>query len=121
MTNKSIGKYGEELACDFLIKNGFKILKTNFRYSKFSEIDIIAQKNKILHFVEVKTRSSIFFGTPFEAITKTKLHSIYTCAQYYLSKYQNNCKKIQIDAIGIVLSNKKDMKPEIQFIEDIPL
>ena len=50
MTNKVVVKYGEDLAKDFLTKNGFKILETNFHYSKMAEIDIIAVKNNILHF-----------------------------------------------------------------------
>ena len=54
MTNKIIGKYGEEIAKNFLIKNGFEIIETNYRYSRIAEIDIIASKNDILHFVEVK-------------------------------------------------------------------
>ncbi|HEC1788756.1 TPA: YraN family protein, partial [Campylobacter lari] len=48
------GKKGEELACEFLKTQGFEILKRNF-YSKFGEIDIIAKKDKILHFIEVKS------------------------------------------------------------------
>ena len=52
MTNKIIGKYGEELAKDFLIKQGFKILEMNYRYSRIAEIDIIAFKKDVLHFIE---------------------------------------------------------------------
>ena len=52
MTNKEIGKQGEEIAKNFLIKKGFKILEMNYTYSKLAEIDIIAAKNKVVHFVE---------------------------------------------------------------------
>jgi len=116
MTNKTTGKYGEELACQFLTKNGFKVLEKNFRYSKMAEIDIVALKNDIIHFVEVKTRTQTFFGNPLEAITKAKLESIYKCALYYI---QNNKKytNFQIDAIGIVLN--KNNETEINFIENI--
>ena len=50
MTNKAIGKYGETLAKDFLIKKGFEIIETNYRYSKIAEIDIIASNNKYKYF-----------------------------------------------------------------------
>ena len=119
MTNKQIGKYGEELAKNFLIKKGFEILETNYRYSKMAEIDIIAQKNNILHFVEVKTRNSIFFGTPIEAINQTKLNSICMCAKFYIQKSKKHYKKFQIDAIGILLSKTKE--PEFNFIENIEI
>ena len=119
MTNKITGKYGEEIAKNFLIKKGYKILEMNFHYSKQSEIDIIAQKNNIIHFVEVKTRTQKFFGTPFEAINQTKLKQIYSCAMYYLQNSKKKYKKYQIDAVGIVL-NQNEIA-EIKFIENISL
>ena len=119
MTNKITGKYGEEIAKNFLIKKGYKILEMNFHYSKQSEIDIIAQKNNIIHFVEVKTRTQTLFGQPLEAITPQKLNAIYKCARFYLSQKRLNFDKIQIDAIGILL-DKNDVK-EINHLENISL
>ena len=119
MTNKIIGKYGEEIAKNFLIKNKFEILKMNYRYSRVAEIDIIATKNNILHFIEVKTRRQEFFGSPLEAITPNKLKQIYSCALQYMSNSKKRYKKYQIDAIGIVLNGKEIKK--INFIEDITL
>ena len=119
MTNKEIGKYGEALAKDFLIKKGFKILEMNYRYSRMAEIDIIALKDNIVHFVEVKTRTQQFFGSPLEAINRNKLISIFKCANYYLYNSKKRYKKIQIDAIGIIL-NKGEIQ-KIDFIEDICL
>lgn len=119
MTNKSIGKYGEEKAQKFLTKKGYEILETNFRYSKMAEIDIIASFKNTLHFVEVKTRTQETFGTPFDAITHQKLKSIYLASNYYLSKTDKKYSKIQIDAIGILIS--KDGNCKIDFIENISL
>lgn len=119
MTNKDTGKYGEDIACNFLIKRGFNIIERNFRYSRAAEIDIIAAKDKVLHFVEVKTRTSNAFGTPLEAISKEKLSSIFKCALFYLNKNSRAYKKFQIDAIGILL--KKDNENEINFIENISM
>ena len=117
MTNKIIGKYGEDIACDFLTKNGYEIIERNFRFSKMAEIDIIATKKNILHFIEVKTRTQKFFGTPFEAINQTKLKQIYSCAMYYLQNSKKKYKNYQIDAVGIVL-NQNEIA-EIKFIENI--
>ena len=119
MTNKIIGKYGEDIAKDFLIKNGFEILETNYRYSKIAEIDIIAKKKNILHFIEVKTRTQDFFGAPLEAITPNKLKQIYSCALQYMNNSKKRYEKYQIDAIGIIL-DKKEVK-KLNFIENISL
>ena len=119
MNNKQTGDLGEKIAQDYLKKIGFDIIETNYRYSKFAEIDIIALKDGSLHFIEVKTRSSDKFGIPFEAITKSKLNSIKTCANYYLSSTKVRYKNMQIDGIGIILN--KNGNPEINFLENIGL
>ena len=76
MSNISIGKKGEELAQEFLKKQGFKILETNKHFSRFCEIDIIAEDKNTLVFCEVKTRKTDICGSPFEAITKSKYQNI---------------------------------------------
>ncbi len=119
MTNKEIGKQGEEIAKNFLIKKGFKILEMNYKYSKIAEIDIIAAKNKVVHFVEVKTRTQKTFGMPFEAINYRKLQSIFACAKYYLSNTKEKFKSSQIDAVGIILNKNNEI--DIDFIENISL
>lgn len=106
MNNRKFGNAGEDLACRYLEKNGYKILERNKHYSRFCEIDIIAQYKKTIVFVEVKTRKTNNFGTPFEAITKTKYDNIKQGIQFYLS--ENKIKDFRIDVIGITL------KPEIK-------
>lgn len=101
MNNREFGNKGEDLACEYLIKNGYEIIERNKHFSKFCEIDIIAKiKNKYV-FVEVKTRKSDAFGSPMEAITKTKYNNIKTGVLTYIE--ENNIKNYQIDAIGITL------------------
>ena len=65
------GKKGEQLAVNYLTKQGFNVLETNWRYKKL-EVDIIAKDGEILVFVEVKTRSTDFFGKPEEFVDKQK-------------------------------------------------
>lgn len=101
MNNRDFGNIGEDLACDYLIKNGYQIIERNKHFSKLCEIDIIAKiKNKIV-FVEVKTRKTNAFGSPMEAITPNKYKNIKTGVLSYLQK--NKIKNYQIDAIGITL------------------
>lgn len=108
MANKETGAFGEKLAQEYLIKNGYKIIETNKHFSRFCEIDIIAQYKGTLVFVEVKTRSSEFCGSPLEAITKKKYDNIKTGVFSYLQESKIKYKNFRIDAISIVL------KPEVK-------
>ena len=69
------GKEGEEMAAMYLIKNGYRIIARNFRYKK-SEIDIVAQKDNIIVFIEVKTRTNAFFQEPKLSVTRSKQKQI---------------------------------------------
>lgn len=102
--NKEIGKRGEELALEYLKKQGYEIIETNKRFSRFCEIDIIAKEKDSLVFVEVKTRSSDFCGSPLEAITKTKYENIKTGLFTYLQETKIKHKIFRIDAISIILN-----------------
>lgn len=101
MNNREFGAKGEDLACEYLIKNGYKIISRNVHFSKFCEIDIIAQYKSKTVFIEVKTRKTDSFGTPLEAITNTKYSNIKTGVLSYIN--ENKIKQYQIDAIGITL------------------
>ena len=83
-STRSLGRYGEDLACKYLQAKGYKILKRNFRCRRFGEIDIVASKAEVLSFIEVKTRASLRYGMPAEAVTLAKQRKIYRVAQYYL-------------------------------------
>lgn len=107
MSNVSIGKQGEKIAVDYLLRQGYKIIETNKRFSRFCEIDIIALDKKVLVFVEVKTRNSTFCGHPLEAITKSKYSHIKQGLFLYLQKHPEY-KNFRIDAISVLL------KPEFK-------
>ena len=108
MNNISTGKKGEELACEFLIKKGYKILEKNKHFSRFCEIDIIALDKNTLVFCEVKTRKTTVCGTPLEAITKSKYQNIKKGIFFYLQE-NSSYKKFRIDAISIVLEPKLEI------------
>lgn len=113
------GVRGENIATDFLRKKGYKILERNFRQS-YGEIDIIAidptKESPILVFIEVKTRTSSQFGTPFEAITSWKLRSLIKTAQYYKIAHPRLPESLRMDAISIQISTDKE---EIEHLENI--
>lgn len=104
-------KLGENKACEYLKKLGFKILERNYRKT-YGEIDIIALERDVLCFIEVKTRTSGQFGTPLESITSWKLKSLIKTAQYYKMTKPNLPESLRIDAISIILNGK-----EVQSIE----
>jgi len=122
MSNKIKGKYGEEIAVNYLIKSGYKVIETNYRFSRYGEIDIIALDRATLCFIEVKTRSSERFGTPFEAVTKTKLDKIRKTACSYLQNSKIKYKNFRIDVISVFLSpcqNEESSVPEIKHIKNV--
>ncbi len=114
--NLDFGRLGESLACDYLKKNGFIILKRNF-YCKYGEIDIIATKNKVLHFIEIKTRHGLDFGDPIFAINAFKQEKIKKTALIFLSELEeDNFVGYIFDALTIVFTLDKY---NIEFFENI--
>lgn len=101
-----IGKTGENLATKYLKKINYKILERNFRYRK-EEIDIIAydiKQNEIV-FIEVKTRTSMKYGRPCEAVKGDKQKHIKRVAQYYTLKHKIRRQAARFDVIEILLNN----------------
>ena len=78
-----LGKFGEDFACEYLKRQGYKIQFRNFR-CRIGEIDIIAVKDNVLCFIEVKTRNTTTYGLPREAVSLTKQRKIYRCAELYM-------------------------------------
>ncbi|MGI6256315.1 MAG: YraN family protein [Acutalibacter sp.] len=99
--NGSSGKVGEDHVVHWLEKHGYRILARNF-HSRFGEIDIIAQRDPYIAFVEVKTRTQGGLVSPFEAITAAKRRKIIATANLYLQK---NPTKLQprFDAAAVYL------------------
>jgi putative endonuclease len=117
MNNKDTGNKGEEMATDYLVKQGYTILHRNWRFKNW-EVDIIANKGKFLHFIEVKTRTSSAYGKPEESISKQKMDNLMNAAEEY--QYQNaQWKFIQFDVLAITL--RYDQPAEFYMIEDVYL
>ncbi len=101
--NLPLGRLGEDLAAKHLKSKGFKILQRNFQ-NRTGEIDLIAQENDTLVFVEVKTRFSEKYGAVEEAITPWKLKSVVKTAEFYKSLHPELPEGMRIDAVLIQLS-----------------
>ena len=112
MQNKiELGKYGENIAVQYLKQKNYKIITQNFR-CKQGEIDIIAEekKNKEIVFIEVKTRTNLNYGVASEAVNNIKINHIYKTAQYYILKNKIQNKSIRIDVIEIYITNSKRLE-----------
>ncbi|MFO7606445.1 MAG: YraN family protein [Desulfurivibrionaceae bacterium] len=104
MTEKhlTLGRRGEELACRFLKKGGYKILEKNYR-GHLGEIDLVAREGGCLVFVEVKTRSTTAFGHPLESINPRKQHQLSKVAAEYLAAHGGAEQFCRFDAVSILL------------------
>ena len=106
MNNIQKGRAGESIALRYLINSRANILETNYRINS-GEIDIIAKINEELVFIEVKSRTSIKFGYPAEAVDYRKIRKIVNTAKYYILKNNLNNVPIRFDVIEIYLNDKK--------------
>ena len=115
-----IGRYGENIAADYLKIQKYKIVAKNF-HSSHNEIDIIAENKKYIVFVEVKTRtvvpnSRFEYETPASAVTYTKQRRILVAAQTYLNVHPSK-KTPRLDVIEVYLSQSGEVL-EINHMED---
>ena len=113
--NIQIGKKGETFAVSFLLELGYTVLDLNWRHHHW-ELDIIATIGNTLHFIEVKTRTSLLFGNPEEHISAKKMRHLKNAACHYHYLHPQY-KNIQFDVIAINFETNKD--PKIYFIEDV--
>ena len=111
--HNELGKFGEELAVEFLQKNGYAILETNWTFQK-AEVDIIAQKENTLAIVEVKTRSSIDFGLPQDFVKPKKIQLLVKAVNEYVTSNDLDVE-VRFDIIAVF---KENGGYKIEHIED---
>lgn len=111
--HNELGKLGEALAVEFLQKNGYEILETNWTFQK-AEIDIIARKANTLAIVEVKTRSSIDFGLPQDAVKSKKIQLLVKAVNEYVISNDLDTE-VRFDIIAI---HKDTNEFKIEHLED---
>lgn len=111
--HNDLGKLGEELAVEFLEKNGYSILETNWTFQK-AEVDIIAKKDTILAVVEVKTRSSIDFGLPQDFVKPKKIQLLVKAINEYVI---SNDLEVEV-RFDIIALNREGKGFKIEHLED---
>jgi len=111
--NTRLGKQGEEAAAAYLQAMGYQILARNFRYRR-AEVDIIAAKDNVLVVVEVKTRSTHYFGYPEESVSAAKENLLLMAADYYIEE-TNWQHDVRFDIVSILW---QEDQPRIWHFED---
>jgi len=97
-----LGKRGEDIASEYLIARGYEVIDRNWRCSA-GEIDIVARQGRSLVVVEVKARSSLSAGHPFEAITAVKLARLRSLAGLWCAAQSHAFSSVRIDAIAVLV------------------
>ncbi|MEJ2031950.1 MAG: YraN family protein [Deltaproteobacteria bacterium] len=110
----TIGRRGEDLARRHLERHGYRILACNYRV-RFGEIDLIAEENKTLVFIEVKTRTGFTHGHPLEAVTAAKQRQLARVALDYLSR-EHQERPVRFDVVSVLLM--KEGSPRIEIVRD---
>lgn len=125
INRKEKGNFNEKIAIEFLVKHGFSIIYRNYRKS-FGEIDIIAEKDSIIHFVEVKSVSHETFNKgirPEEHVTREKIRKISRTAEFFLTEHDLFDTRCQIDLITIISSGDENYNSnkliKIDYFENI--
>ena len=111
---REIGNRYEDIACDYLMKQGYKIVDRNY-FIKGGEIDIIAYDKNTLSFIEVKARRQKIFGSPLDSVNKAKQKRIIKSALFYLKEKDIKPENIRFDVLSI---SDMDDKTEIELIKN---
>lgn len=112
-SHNELGNLGEQLALTYLQDKGYEVLEKNYRYLK-AEVDLIAKHNDVIVFVEVKARSTNFFGEPELAVSLSKQKLLIDAADYYASSMELK-NEIRFDVIAIIINKNETI---INHIED---
>lgn len=106
--NIRTGLIGEELAANYIKNKGYSILDRNYR-TRLGELDIIAKKQNVIVFIEVKTRTSNAYGMPLEAVNYKKQQTIQKLSQQYIlyKKLDKSCFNYRFDVIEVKLVGKR--------------
>jgi putative endonuclease len=111
-----VGRRGEDRAAEYLVQAGYTLLERNWRCDR-GEIDLIAERDGDVVFVEVKTRSGVGYGHPFEAITVHKLGRLRRLAGTWCRESGVRARHIRIDAIAVI--NRPGREPLVEHLEGV--
>jgi len=112
-----MGKLAEDLSCRFLKTKGYRIIERNFR-SRYGEIDVIARKNNILIFLEIRSKSGSGFGIPEESLTAGKRQRLISTIMSYLDTHNNLPLDWRVDFVAVDLDPASGKANRIEIYEN---
>ena len=115
--HNELGKWGEDLAADYLQRKGYTIIERDWKSGR-RDLDIVAKNGNVIVFVEVKTRRNSLYGQPEEAVDYRKLQSLQQAINHYI-KFRHISQEVRFDIISIV--GTIGTEPDIQHIQDVAL
>ena len=115
--HNELGKWGEDLAADYLQRKGYTIIERDWKSGK-RDLDIIAQDGNVIVFLEVKTRHNRLFGDPEESVDYHKLQNLQQAISHYV-KFKHIRQEIRFDIISVV--GTIGSEPDIQHIQNVAL
>jgi len=110
-----LGRVGEALAVEYLKRFGYRILERNYR-CRAGEIDIVAKEGAVLAFVEVRSKTTVEFGTPLETLRGEKQAKLRRAAACYLVERSIDCDGIRFDAVGVLWPEA--CEPRLELVKD---
>ncbi|MEO1023036.1 MAG: YraN family protein [Bacteroidota bacterium] len=114
-TNRERGAEAEELACAYLEAKGWRVLERNYFFER-AEVDIVAYDDTAIVFVEVKMRSSTWFGQPEEFVNEVKIQNVQKAAEAWIYERKMDGSPVRFDVIGIIQQPGK--APSFTHLED---
>lgn len=107
-----LGRQGEEIACSYLLRRGYRLLARNYR-ARRAEVDIVAEEGGDLVFVEVKTRRGLGYGHPLEAVTQAKCRQLSMAALHYLAHTGKENHPARFDVVAITIQENGNHEIEL--------
>lgn len=108
-SNVRLGRQGEQAAADYLRSQGYVVLEQNYR-CPLGELDIVAQKGDVVAFVEVKTRRSLHYGRPCEAVNYHKKRHIINTAGWYIGSHAASGVRYRFDVVEVLAVTGSEMR-----------
>ncbi|MDP4182281.1 MAG: YraN family protein [Bacillota bacterium] len=118
LNKRQMGSSNEIIAASYLKTCGYFIINQNYRVGRLGEIDIIARENEYICFIEVKSRKSLLYGTPAEAVNKKKQDNIRKIAYIYINQHKLHSMNFRFDVVEILIDKKNQTPPKINLIKN---
>ncbi len=115
--NIELGRRGEQLAADYLTAAGHRVVDRNWRCPR-GELDLVTIDRDQIVAVEVKTRTSLDFGHPFEAIDRRKLERVYRLAWAWCTAHERPTSRVRVDAVSVI-TGRDGRPPIIEHLEGV--